>query len=136
MNKSLQMTLLVALGSGLGGLARVSLALAFSFSPPWGYLSATLLANSAGCFLIGFLAAGFAQAPGPRSEAWQTFLLPGFCGGFTTVSLFSLQGLYLWQDGFYLSLFFYFAGSIVSCLLCVGIGWKLSPRRLTNHSQR
>ncbi|MCC5789967.1 MAG: CrcB family protein [Opitutales bacterium] len=129
------MTLLVAGGSGLGGLARVSLALAFSFTPPWGYLSATLLANSLGCLVIGSLAAWFACRHGPRGEAWQTFLLPGFCGGFTTVSLFSLQGVALLQDGYYLSLFFYFAGSLVSCLLCVAIGWKLSHRRFSENPE-
>ena len=131
MPKSWQTTLWVAAGSGLGGLARVLLALSFSFAPPWGYLSATLLANVAGCFLIGFLAGWFAHRQGPRQEALQAFFIPGFCGGFTTVSVFSLQGLKLWQSGDSLSLVFYFLASIVSCFIAVALAWCLAHRHFS-----
>jgi CrcB protein len=90
----------IALGSGLGGMARYGLSAAmadrFGEAMPWG----TIVVNILGSFVIGFFAA--LTGPGGRvaapNEARQ-FVTAGLCGGFTTFSAFSLQTLTLVQDG-------------------------------------
>lgn len=89
-------TLLAAgAGSALGAVARyaTSLWMLAEFGPgfPWG----TLAVNALGSFLIGLLAAMLAGEGGTwRNHTARQFLLAGFCGGFTTFSIFSLELLF------------------------------------------
>ncbi|WP_445158730.1 fluoride efflux transporter CrcB [Halomonas sp. E14] len=87
----------VGLGSALGSLLRylVSLAALVLFGPglPWG----TLAVNVLGSWLIAFFAA-YVAGQG-RLAGWQPFLVAGFCGGFTTFSLFGLETLQLIELG-------------------------------------
>lgn len=92
------MHLWVALGGGLGSVARVAAGawLVRGGAAPHG---ATLAVNITGSLLIGVLAA--LTLPGGRwglGPAGQQFLMAGFCGGFTTFSAFSLQTLQLARD--------------------------------------
>ncbi|MGM0701999.1 MAG: fluoride efflux transporter CrcB [Pseudomonadota bacterium] len=86
----------VGLGSALGSLLRylVSLALAGP-TFPW----ATLAVNAIGSGLIVGFATYAARCNRGRVARWQPFLIAGFCGGFTTFSLFGLETLQLWQVG-------------------------------------
>ncbi|MDY3119122.1 MAG: fluoride efflux transporter CrcB [Peptoniphilus sp.] len=70
----------------------------------------TLLANSIGCFLMGFFAAK-AEARG-LSPNLQIFLKTGFCGGLTTFSAFSSETIQMTQKGQLSTAFFYVAASI------------------------
>ena len=82
--------LAVGLGGGFGTMARLGISIwVFSILPQQAYL-ATLAANILGAALIGYLAAR--KLP----SLWQAFLMAGFCGGFTTFSLFSLEVVRLW----------------------------------------
>ncbi len=111
----------VALGSGLGGMARhahANLAAAWTGEAfPWG----TILANVLGSFVIGF----FATFSGPDGRfmvpaAVRVFVTVGFCGGYTTFSSFSLQTLALARDGEWRQA----AGNVaVSVLLCLTSAW-------------
>ncbi|MCC5968493.1 MAG: fluoride efflux transporter CrcB [Pararhodobacter sp.] len=95
----------VALGSALGAVARYlgSLWLLQLTGPgfPWG----TLAVNVVGSFLIGL----YATLSGPdgrrlASPAERHFVMTGFCGGFTTFSIFSLETvLLLEQQDFFLA---------------------------------
>lgn len=113
----------VALGSALGGVARVWLsgvvARQFSHTVPFG----TLLVNVSGSFLIGFIVA-FTGPDGrlPISPTVRTFLTLGVLGGYTTFSSFSLQTLNLARDGQWLAAGWNIALSIVLCLVAVAIG--------------
>ncbi|NZA27943.1 CrcB family protein [Luteimonas sp. SJ-92] len=98
---SLLAALRVGLGSALGAAARWLLALALSPAAsvpgfPWG----TLTANATGAALIGAYAA--LAAPGgrfPASPGQRQFVMAGFCGGFTTFSLFNTEVLAAAQAG-------------------------------------
>lgn len=78
----------VALGGALGATARhltsITTMNLFGTAFPLG----TLLANGLGSFLIGLVAASMTDGSG---EARKQFLIAGFCGGYTTFSIFSLE---------------------------------------------
>ncbi len=85
----------VAIGSGLGGAARLFVgglvARRIGEAFPWG----TIAVNVSGSLAIGVVA-GLASAPG-MSAGWQ-FGVTGFLGSYTTVSAFSLQTLMLARE--------------------------------------
>ena len=89
----------VGVGSGLGSVLRYGVSLlsqaALGGYFPWG----TLIVNVLGCCLIGWLAATTSRSPHGQLAPLQPLLVAGFCGGFTTFSLFSLETLYLVQLG-------------------------------------
>ena len=117
----------VALGGGIGSMARlwlsVHVALLTGLAFPWG----TILVNVIGSLVIGF----FATFTGPSGRLVvpvdaQAFVMVGLCGGFTTFSAFSLQTLELARDGRLL-----YAGanimlSVVLCLTAVTLGHWLA----------
>lgn len=113
----------VALGSALGGLARAlcSYLLLQALGPgfPWG----TLLVNVAGSALIGLYAT--LAAPDGRlfpSPAQRQFVMAGFCGGFTTFSVFSLETLLLIEAGKMAVAGLYVACSVLLWLVGVWLG--------------
>jgi len=89
----------VGLGAGLGAVARLLVAMtALAMLGPafaWG----TLAANAVGSFLI-CLYVGTAPPPSAPARPVQLdlFVVPGFCGGFTTFSIFSLETLFLARE--------------------------------------
>ncbi|MBY0504833.1 MAG: fluoride efflux transporter CrcB [Bryobacteraceae bacterium] len=121
--------LAVAAGSAAGGVLRYALAgwlmrLAGG-SFPWG----TLAVNVAGCLAIGVLAILF-----PVTDRWRLFLLPGFCGGFTTFSAFSLEATDLWKSGAADKALIYVAASLFLCLVAVAAGMAIGGRLTGNSS--
>ena len=116
----------VAIGSALGGMARHGVG-AWSItlmggSFPWG----TLIVNIVGSFIIGAFA-GVSAVVGPPAfnEDIRLFVAVGLCGGFTTFSAFSLQTLNLIQAGDWSAVAFNVGGSVVLCILAVGLGATL-----------
>jgi fluoride exporter len=83
---------LIGLGGALGTGARLALSLfGLAYAGDLALL-ATLAANCLGAGLIGYLAA---RPLSPRAQAlWMT----GFCGGFTTFSMVSLELVLLAQS--------------------------------------
>lgn len=89
--------LAVALGGGLGSLARYGVGVWARALWP-GFPVATLVVNAAGGLAMGLLAS-YAAARPEWSPAWRLGLMTGVLGGFTTFSAFSLETLVLWRDG-------------------------------------
>ena len=91
--------LAVGIGSGVGSVLRYGVSLLSQMTLggyfPWG----TLIVNVLGSCLIGWLAATLSRSPHSSMAHLQPLLVAGFCGGFTTFSLFSLETLYLVQVG-------------------------------------
>jgi len=79
--------LAVGAGSALGAGLRYWISITALGGGGTGFPWATLAVNVLGSALI----IGFSQA------RWQAFWVTGFCGGFTTFSLFSLEVWELWQ---------------------------------------
>ena len=115
--------LAVALGGGLGAVARylVSVALAGGDGFPWG----TLAANLAGCFGIGLAWASWSQL-GWFQEWGRAFLLVGVLGGFTTFSAFSLEALLLVASERFGAAALYVGLSLVGCLGMAWLGQRLA----------
>src|SRR5487761_650035 len=114
---------LIGLGGALGSMARawVAIAMARVTGPafPWG----TILINITGSFLIGFI--GSLTATDGRLSGLvelRTFLMIGFCGGYTTFSSFSLQTLDLMRDGRGGQALGNVALSVALCLGAVALG--------------
>jgi CrcB protein len=118
-------TLAVAAGGALGAVARylVSLALLEALGPgfPWG----TLVVNAAGSFLIGLYVA--ITGPGGRFRTGPVrsgFVVTGFCGGFTTFSIFSLDALLMLEAGDAKLAGLYVAASLLLWLAAVWAGYR------------
>ncbi len=116
----------IAIGSGLGGVARywcsglVAQTIGETF--PWG----TLIVNVTGSFVIGFVAA--LTSPDGRlyvGTTWRQFIMVGLCGGYTTFSSFSLQTLYLMDDGEWLKAGGNVVLSVSCCLVAAWAGYVL-----------
>ncbi|MBC7872387.1 MAG: fluoride efflux transporter CrcB [Ferruginibacter sp.] len=116
--------LLVGLGGGIGSIARYLcqkwFAANYIHSFPWG----TFMINVVGCLLIGIFW-GISFRSFESNESWKLFLMTGLCGGFTTFSAFTLEGIGLIKEQ-KLGLFFsYVAASVVLGLLATYIGMKM-----------
>lgn len=114
----------VALGGGLGALARYGLATALPTRPghfPW----ATFVTNVAGCLLIGVLMVLV-------TEVWtagrlvRPFLGTGVLGGFTTYSTYAVEIHGLLRPGTVGVAFLYLAGTLVCAMLAVLTGTRLT----------
>jgi CrcB protein len=126
--------LAVGLGSALGALARFALSLQMLewLGPdfPWG----TLVVNGLGAALIGIMAEVM-KPPGPLDLGpyGRPFMLTGFCGGFTTFSIFSLETLLLWTEADALVATAYVVASVAlwvaAVLAGVAVGRRLIPAR-------
>ncbi|MBI5856694.1 MAG: fluoride efflux transporter CrcB [Sphingobacteriales bacterium] len=115
--------LLVGLGGGIGSMARyLTSRWIYNLYPhhfPWG----TFAINVIGCFLIGLLW-GISFRSFDSNEHWKMFLMVGLCGGFTTFSAFTLEGIGLLKEQRMALFFLYVAGSVVAGLLATYIGMK------------
>ena len=111
----------VFVGGGLGSVARYMLSGAvykwLDSMFPYG----TLVVNTIGCFMIGFVMAGF----GDRfmlSPSARIFLTIGLLGGFTTFSSFSFETIALLRDGELWPAALNIAGTLLSCLAATYAG--------------
>ena len=120
--------LFVFLGGGFGSLFRYGLVLAkdhLRLNPisilgqtlfPW----PTLTANVLGCLLIGLFYSLSARLD--WSPEVRLLLTTGLCGGFTTFSTFSNEGLQLLRGGQYLIFVIYFTLTLILGLAAVACG--------------
>lgn len=107
----------VALGGAAGSVLRYGVQKTFNASFPFG----TLLVNVIGCFLIGMLWATLRH----EDEEKRLLLMTGFCGGFTTFSAFTLEGVQMMTSGRWTAFFLYTISSVACGLLATFLGYKI-----------
>lgn len=117
--------LMVGLGGGVGSMLRyLCQRWIYNFYPhpfPWG----TLLVNIAGCFLIGVFYS-MSERSNFLTPEWRLLLTTGFCGGFTTFSAFTLEGIDLLKENRTGLLLAYIAASVLVGLLATYTGIRLA----------
>jgi CrcB protein len=116
--------LFVAVGGAAGSIARYLcqrwVSANFQHPFPWG----TFIVNFLGCLLIGILW-GISFKTFDRNEQLKLLLMVGFCGGFTTFSAFTLEGIGLIRENRIGLFMLYTGGSIIAGLLATYAGMKL-----------
>ena len=109
--------LLVAAGGALGSMLRFGIGNLVSF--PYG----TMTVNILGAFFAGAVIAFFMNKVDTRV---YFLLMPGFLGGFTTFSAFSVDVLKLWEQQNLDLLLFYLIGTLIFALLGVWLSYKVT----------
>tara|TARA_Y100001949_G_C15889382_1_gene287429 strand:+ start:101 stop:472 length:372 start_codon:yes stop_codon:yes gene_type:complete len=113
--------LFVAIGGALGSVSRYLTGVFLAQQLTSTYPYATLSVNLAGSLLIGLLSGFFVKSGSPIT---QFMLITGFCGGFTTFSTFSLDGVKLLQAGEYIPFISYAGISFIGGIsLCIAGFW-------------
>lgn len=113
--------LLVGFGGALGSIARYAGYRYFQQLLPYAFPFGTFMVNIIGCFLIGILF-GIASRFGSFSTEFRLLMMTGFCGGFTTFSALTLEGMQLLNQGRFVIFFLYFALSVVLGLMATFAG--------------
>ncbi len=116
--------LLVGLGGGLGSIARYLCQRWFALNHPSYFPWGTFAVNITGCLLIGIFW-GLAFKSFSENEHWKLFLMTGICGGFTTFSAFTLEGVAILREQKMGLFFLYMAGSVLLGLAATYAGMKL-----------
>lgn len=111
---------MAGLGGAIGSMLRLGISVLIK--PVNHFPIATLSVNCIGSFLIGIFAGMAIKESHPNL---YLFLATGICGGFTTFSAFSLEGMQLLQQhktGLYFS---YALTSIISGIFLSWAGYRL-----------
>lgn len=113
----------IFLGGGFGSILRYAISKLFmadKSSFPW----STLIANFIGCFIIGIVLGWFINSNKQYSDLY-VFLSIGFCGGLTTFSTFSVEGLAYLKNGDLLIFITYLLFSIFGSILLTALGYYI-----------
>ena len=111
----------IAIGGAAGSVIRAMVGMMMHSRFPW----ATLLVNTVGSLLIGWLMTRLGGMEPVAEARWRALLVVGFCGGFTTFSTFSWQTLEQMQRGEWTTAITNVLLSVTLCLLAVWLGCRL-----------
>lgn len=118
----------VAIGGALGSVLRylisIGLKQSYTYSFPWH----TFFINIIGCIAIGVVYALLNNYSAPLF--WQSLIVAGFLGGFTTFSSFGYETFVLFKSQQYVNAIVYMIGSNLFGLAGVFIGYQTINRML------
>ena len=117
--------LIVGLGGAVGSMLRYAVQKIFQVQSAATFPTGTLLVNIAGCFLIGILWSMISRSL-TWNEEMKLLLMTGFCGGFTTFSAFTLEGIGLLKENKMALFLIYLTASVVGGLLATFIGIRIA----------
>ena len=112
----------VALGGAFGAVVRFLVSTGLYQWLGRGFPYGTLVVNVVGSFLIGLLTEAFFLQRVTLVFDYRAAILVGFIGAFTTFSTFSLETLYLIEQGSLTKAGLNIVVSVLGCLLAVWIG--------------
>ena len=104
--------LAIFIGGGLGSLSRYGMGKLAAKLYDGQFPLGTFIANVCACLVMGV--AVYYISKNQISDTWKSFLLIGFCGGFSTFSTFSYETLDLMKQGLY-------GWVVLNVLLSVGV---------------
>ena len=116
--------LIVGLGGGAGSMLRYAVQKIVQPENTTAFPTGTFLVNITGCFLIGILGSLFSRSL-TFSDDLKLLLMTGFCGGFTTFSAFTWEGIGLLKENKTGLFLIYTAASVIGGLLATFIGIRL-----------
>jgi CrcB protein len=116
--------LIVGLGGAVGSMLRYGVQKIFQVQTVATFPTGTLLVNIAGCFLIGILWSLVSRSL-TWNEEMKLLLMTGFCGGFTTFSAFTLEGIGLLKENRTVLFVIYLSASVLGGLLATFIGIRI-----------
>lgn len=117
--------LIVGLGGAAGSMLRYAVQRLFTIQSTAAFPTGTLLVNISGCFLIGVLWSIFSRSLS-WNEEMKLLLMTGFCGGFTTFSAFTLEGIGLLKESKTSLFMIYLIASVVGGLLATIIRIRIA----------
>ena len=116
--------LIVGLGGAAGSILRYGVQKIFNTHGEGEFPSGTLLVNISGCFLIGILWSLIGRSSFGNDDL-KLLLMTGFCGGFTTFSAFTMEGIGLLRENKTSFFVIYVAASVIGGLLATFIGFRI-----------
>jgi CrcB protein len=118
----------VAVGGGVGAVARYLLGVVSLHRFGTGWPAGTLMANVSGGLLMGLLVGWLAQRGGADQERLRLLLGVGLLGGFTTFSAFSLETALMIERRAYGEALGYALVSVVLSVTALFVGLVLMRR--------
>ncbi len=112
----------VALGGSFGAVFRFLVSTGIYQWLGRGFPYGTLVVNIIGSFLLGLLTEALIVQKVIFAHDYRAAILVGFIGAFTTFSTFSLETVYLLEQGSINKAFGNIAVSVIACLLAVWLG--------------
>lgn len=119
----------VAVGGGLGALARYGVGTVFPVAEG-AFPTSTFAINVVGCLLMGVLVVVVTEVRDAHPLV-RPFLGVGVLGGFTTFSTFSVEGHRLLTGGHLVLAGIYLGGTVVVALLATALGMVVTRRLAT-----
>src|SRR5688500_4659735 len=106
--------MLIFLGGGLGSLTRYGISELVRNNFKTGFPFATLFSNIISCVILALTISFLTQKQ--DSLAVRSFIIIGFCGGFSTFSSFSFETMELLRSGNWIFAFLNVMIFVVACL--------------------
>lgn len=116
--------LLIGLAGGLGTIARYLSQKMIYLIAPYPFPVGTFTVNIIGCFLIGIFW-GLSDRAVIINNELKLILIAGFCGGFTTFSALTFEGVSLLKDNKTMLFFIYISASVITGLFATWLGYRL-----------
>lgn len=122
----MQSLIYIALGGGLGAVARHLVSEASKRYAGTSFPYGTMTVNILGSLLMGLLIGWLVTKQ--AGENLKLFLATGFLGGFTTFSAFSLDAINLLERKAYTPFMLYVGGSVIIAIMALWVGLTIARK--------